>query len=261
MNVVISVTLSIFVAAAYVAAVHMFRPDHLRGQDRNNLQVIHYRLRNVSVVTLLLCILMTLVVGCLDSSTSVYDKYKQLRVVPLKINETLWCLGSILILYCGPILDYLWNYNKYIKQDFHDNFTTISGFRDHIFAPLTEEIVFRSVTSVVLSPSFTDDQITTYSPLLFGIAHIHHGFEIYHVKNIQLKAVLMTVAFQTLYTTVFGMLANYIFFKYQSVWCSIVVHSICNLMGFPGLVQGPIAFKVAYYFLLPTGLYLFYSII
>lgn len=261
MNVVINVLLALIVASLYVSAVHMFRPAHLKGKDRNNLQVIHYRLRNVSVVTLILCIGVPLILNFIDSSVDIYNLYKQLGILPLRITDILWCLIAISVLYCGPIFDYTWNYSSFIKQDFKNNFLTIYGFRDHIFAPITEELIYRSVITVILSSCFTKRQITIYSPLLFGIAHIHHGYEMYHVNHIKLTSVLLTVSFQTLYTSLFGMLSNYVLFKYQSVWCSVIIHSMCNLMGFPSLVQGSIVFQLVYYLLLLSGLYLFYILI
>lgn len=107
------------------------------------------------------------------------------------------------------------------------------------------------------------------SPLVFGLAHVHHLYE-FRVTHpgVPLAAALLRSAFQLGYTTLFGAYATFVFMRSGSLLAVFGVHVLCNCMGLPrvwGAVEGidrarggqavalPRAWSVAYYVLLVVG--------
>lgn len=104
---------------------------------------------------------------------------------------------------------------------------------------MTEEFVFRAcIIAVLYQANFSYIFLIFFSPCFFGLAHIHHGYEIYHQngKTTQaLKKAILLCTFQFTYTTVFGWYASFIFLRSSSLWPPILCHSFCNMMGFPDI--------------------------
>jgi prenyl protein peptidase len=122
-------------------------------------------------------------------------------------------------------------------------------FRNLVFAPFTEELVFRSVIvlSLYLSYHSNDSSSSSFSAvpvsslslaaestLFFGIAHIHHCYEkIRNGENIS-RAFISTFI-QFVYTSIFGMIAALFLIRTGSLWSAVLSHMICNLNGLPNL--------------------------
>jgi prenyl protein peptidase len=72
------------------------------------------------------------------------------------------------------------------------------------------------------------------SPLVFGLAHVHHFYEfrITHPQVPLLAAVARSVL-QFSYTSLFGMYATFIFVRTGSLPAVILIHTFCNYMGLP----------------------------
>jgi len=64
------------------------------------------------------------------------------------------------------------------------------------------------------------------SPLFFSMSHMHHAY-----KDQSIAATL----FQACFTYVFGVYSGFIFKLSHSLLASTVLHSYCNIMGFPSL--------------------------
>ncbi|KAJ3921359.1 hypothetical protein F5877DRAFT_36242 [Lentinula edodes] len=120
-------------------------------------------------------------------------------------------------------------------------FCNVTGLRNYIVAPITEEIVFRAcVLSVyLLSPTLAASQIglVLTTPLNFGVAHLHHAWDTYNRlgrTTVALKRAILISLFQMVYTTLFGALCTYLFLQtHYSVLVPITAHIFCNIMGFP----------------------------
>lgn len=115
------------------------------------------------------------------------------------------------------------------------------------------------------------------SPLVFGLAHLHHFYE-FRVTNpgVSIIAAVARSVLQFSYTYLFGIYATFIFLRTGSLLAVIVVHSFCNTMGLPrvwGRVQpywyswgdledpgnrGVQAWTGIYYVLLFGGVFAFY---
>jgi prenyl protein peptidase len=79
------------------------------------------------------------------------------------------------------------------------------------------------------------------SPVIFGLAHVHHFYEfrITHPK-VPLVAAIVRSVVQFTYTSLFGAYATFLYLRTGSLLAVIVVHAFCNSMGLPrfwGLVQ------------------------
>ncbi|KAI9741819.1 MAG: hypothetical protein M1834_000205 [Cirrosporium novae-zelandiae] len=111
------------------------------------------------------------------------------------------------------------------------------GWRNFVAGPITEELVFRStLISLHLLAKVSPAHIVLYTPLYFGIAHIHHFYEftLTHPHTPLLPALLRSL-FQFSYTTIFGWYASFIYLRTGSLYACIVAHSFCNWCGFPRL--------------------------
>jgi prenyl protein peptidase len=131
--------------------------------------------------------------------------------------------------------------------------------RNIIIAPITEEIVYRSVLAPALHLALVSSQHTlrgaaissssgsaigsaaaTYSPwmvvwvnpLWFGLAHMHHLIEKIH-SGWPVKNALISTAVQLTYTSIFGCIATLLLLRTGSIYTSILSHCICNSVGLP----------------------------
>lgn len=116
-------------------------------------------------------------------------------------------------------------------------------------------------------------RIVLVSPVIFGLAHVHHFYE-FRVTHPQvpLVAAIARSMLQFAYTTLFGSYATFLFLRTGSLLCVVLVHAFCNSMGLPriwGAVQpywargtqqqvrsAKMLHTAVYYLLLVGGLYL-----
>lgn len=72
------------------------------------------------------------------------------------------------------------------------------------------------------------------SPVVFGLAHIHHFYE-FRITNPQvpLPMAIARTVLQFSYTSLFGIYATFLFIRTGSLLAVILVHSFCNSMGLP----------------------------
>ena len=72
------------------------------------------------------------------------------------------------------------------------------------------------------------------SPIIFGLAHVHHFYE-FKLTNPQVPvfAAILRSVVQFSYTTLFGAYATFIYLRTGSVLAIFIVHAFCNCMGFP----------------------------
>ena len=180
------------------------------------------------------------------------------------------CFGALVtgVVYFGPLMSLLIRYAReeestvdafqYLFGHHNENkerFGALVPIRDVLLAPFFEEFIFRGVLLTVLlgrRPGTREDDGVSIvaaiyiSPLLFGLAHINHYFGLRKVYG-HAKA-LQSVAFQFIYTTLFGILAGTAFYRCKAglagAWS---LHASMNAFGVPdfrpfrtplGLVNG-----------------------
>lgn len=248
------------------------QPANIVNRERDEIAVVKYRLFRVSLLCISLTVLIPQVLSILDTKSGYLHFLRSFGVIPgftlshsigSDLLNSIHSVTLICVLFAGPIADYIYNLiarygPKIVLEDIEANFGTIHGFRDQVFAPITEELIFRAMVVNILQSDVTArhsaNWITYISPLFFGISHIHHARQLYR-KNISGSVVIFNTLFQTAYTTLFGILANKVYLASSNNLLSpILLHSVCNLMGFPALkVEGPKWFLGLYYILLVGG--------
>ncbi|KAF9962797.1 hypothetical protein BGZ65_007889 [Modicella reniformis] len=73
-------------------------------------------------------------------------------------------------------------------------------------------------------------------PLVFGIAHVHHGYATYVQKGRTQQALIEAVIIalvQLTYTSLFGWFATFLFLRTSNLLAPCLTHSFCNMMGLP----------------------------
>ncbi|KAI0395369.1 CaaX protease [Xylariaceae sp. FL0594] len=160
---------------------------------------------------------------------------------PLGIRETFNSLLLTAILFAGPLYESLVVNGGWRALASFRPVAAVFGewipWRNFIVGPLTEELLFRtsSVPLMLLSRS-PPSQTIFLSPLIFGLAHLHHFYEfrLTHPSVPVLGAVLRS-ALQLGYTTLFGAYATFLFLRTASLPAIFFVHAFCNVMGLPRL--------------------------
>ncbi|KAF8493314.1 hypothetical protein JB92DRAFT_2999951 [Gautieria morchelliformis] len=147
------------------------------------------------------------------------------------------------LLYSGPLtaqflsstlpFQSCWSY----KENLRPIFTTWIGLRNFIVAPITEEVVFRACLLAVADLSGTSLYHKLFiTPLWFGVAHLHHAYELYNkfgCTRSALKRAIMTCLVQMVYTTLFGAYASFLLLRSGSITPAITAHMTANVMGLP----------------------------
>jgi prenyl protein peptidase len=149
------------------------------------------------------------------------------------------------ILFTGPLLMHFLSldsnnssstlYNT-ITESLHNSSEQqrLITMRNLLVAPLCEEFVFRiCICTLLIAGNYSFNQTILISPILFGIAHLHHLINLVQSKGYSMQQGLFTVTFQLLYTSIFGCYASFIYLRTGHCMSVFLVHSFCNLMGFP----------------------------
>ncbi|SCU97284.1 LADA_0H05468g1_1 [Lachancea dasiensis] len=251
----------LYIPTSYVAAIHLWaHPIGRYKTRRDDPRVIKSRIRRVMLVTALNLLLIPwflaafgnhsfisaflsigLIPGVylsLDGTVVHYD-------IPRFIESILSCLKLACILYSGPLLD---NVSYYLLvpdasvfemwSDVRDEIFTIWGFRNYIFGPVTEEIFFTAMLTnchILTSPDLpTQTSVLWILPLFFGLAHVHHAWELHSTGLYGPGQVILSTLLQLTYTTIFGAFTNFIFLRSGgNLWCCILLHCFANYMGLP----------------------------
>jgi prenyl protein peptidase len=140
------------------------------------------------------------------------------------------------IFFAGPI--FLLVQNPRWAQDFIEQWRceTLPMVRNVLVAPLCEEMVFRAcVCPILLAGGWSVSSTVFISPLLFGLAHMHHMLGMMRSRGLGMRESLLNACFQLSYTTVFGCLTGLLFLRTGHTVACILVHSFANIMGFPDL--------------------------
>lgn len=253
--------LALIVAILYVVAIYFQNPSGLRPLQRNDPRVIKYRMKRITMLCFGLLLFIPIATPITIRDLGLIPGFTNNRNFFNDFNNIIYSILLILGLYLCKIINYIANYTVgNILDDLYMNFFTLVGFRDHIFAPITEEFIYRSIIiNLLLLANYSNQNIIIFSPLLFGFAHLHHGYQNYLTYQQTILTTLLQLLFTTFYTTIFGMLQSYLFLKYNNLLSIIFVHLICNLFGFPELIiDGSFNYKLLYYCSIIVGVIGFY---
>jgi len=110
------------------------------------------------------------------------------------------------------------------------------SLRNLLVAPVCEEIMFRGVVlALLVSGGWGCRSCVLLSPLLFGLAHVHHLFSLTLSRGMGPRQAALVVLFQLAYTTLFGAYASALFLRTGHMLAVVLAHTWCNLLGFPEL--------------------------
>eukprot|EP01026_Neomeris_dumetosa_P072613 TRINITY_DN7399_c0_g1_i3.p2 TRINITY_DN7399_c0_g1~~TRINITY_DN7399_c0_g1_i3.p2 ORF type:complete len:267 (-),score=-5.23 TRINITY_DN7399_c0_g1_i3:94-894(-) len=158
-------------------------------------------------------------------------------------------LVQILTLYAGEILRRCIVLNRHWKRDepLINQFSeflndqvhflwNLMSFRDYVWAPLSEELVFRVLMIHLMQhEGYTIRACIFIPPIFFGSCHVHHFYDMVYVCQYSAVDALQIVAFQFLYTYLFGAYSGLVLIKTKSLLACVVAHSLCNFLGLPSL--------------------------
>ena len=118
--------------------------------------------------------------------------------------------------------------------------------RNLIFAPVSEEIAFRSLMMPFLHLAFRCGQswelwaVALLDPAFFSAAHLHHIYEKLR-SGFNIKAAVSSTLVQMIYTGIFGFIAATLLQLSGNVASCITAHIVCNAIGLPdmGFMNAP----------------------
>ncbi|KAG0018596.1 hypothetical protein BGZ81_010166 [Podila clonocystis] len=181
-------------------------------------------------------------------------------VIPLALVAILF-MSPLLMLYLNNELPFQSRFSW--EQNTQFLFFEWIGIRNYIVGPVAEEFIFRACMVSITAFSGASIKAMVFGlPLVFGIAHIHHGYEFFvkkgRTRQALMNAALVTVA-QLGYTTLFGWFATFLFLRTSSLIAPCLCHSFCNIMGLPdvGSIEHYGPWKKWLYLALIGGMVLF----
>ncbi|KAK9868383.1 hypothetical protein WJX84_003999 [Apatococcus fuscideae] len=110
------------------------------------------------------------------------------------------------------------------------------SLRNYVFAPVAEEWCFRAcMVPLLLDQGWSSQAAIIWSTLVFGAAHLHLLLEMLMHEGMDIRAAIIAVLFQFVYTSLFGAYAAYWLIHSGTVLAPIGAHVACNLLGMPDL--------------------------
>ncbi|KAF9234688.1 CAAX protease self-immunity-domain-containing protein [Melanogaster broomeanus] len=220
------------------------RPKELNERWRDDQDIIRARLVAVSIATLLCCVLVFGLMTAVSGNDNDQLTPLQLTVVYLGLTPTNILPHLVTpILFLGPLYGHF--LVETLPSQRNSSFLnggasfvfSLTGMRNYVIGPTTEEIVFRAcVLTVYHLAQASRVRMIFLSPLLFGAAHLHHAWDTYNRYGrspAALKRAAIGTAFQFTYTSIFGFYCSYLFLRTGSVLAPITAHIFCNIMGVP----------------------------
>jgi prenyl protein peptidase len=211
------------------------RPSPTRSRDAP--EAIRARIRAVTFSTTVCSVLTLLILQFLDASP--LSPLHLMGYWPVDLFTSAKAVFLTALLFAGPLFENLvidgewreWTRLDPLKRVWADWPT----WRNLVAGPVTEECLFRSAAVPLLL--VMDSNVTSViylSPLVFGIAHVHHFYEfrITH-PHVSLPAAVVRSVIQFSYTYLFGIYATFIFIRTGSLPAVILIHTFCNYMGLP----------------------------
>ena len=237
----------LFLGVLFVGTLYIWRSGTWQG--RNNPQQVKNRFVSVSIATVLSLLLLRVLL-C-EENLQVREGYADIVGIRLWRGAFILSIAGLLhvaTLFLGPLavryLDDDWILEMEDDAGVRPYRTLLEALRAHVHSiywwrvivvgPAAEEIVFRACMCPVLQRArFSNIGICFLAPLFFGVAHLHHYYELR--KTHSAKTAMMAVMFQFCYTYLFGVYTCYLFMRTGCIYACIVAHAFCNYMGFPDL--------------------------
>ncbi|KAI8717932.1 hypothetical protein NCS52_00870600 [Fusarium sp. LHS14.1] len=224
----------VYVIPLYFSAAT--RPSPTRSRDAP--EAIRARIFVVSLSTAI-CSLVTLYLLSSHAAIAIPNPLHFMGYWPVGLVDAARALWLTALLFAGPLYESLF-VDGAARQWLHlqplrDLWTDWPTWRNMVAGPITEECLFRSAGVPLLLRSGASLTGTIFlSPLVFGLAHLHHFYEfrITH-PHTPLPVAILRSLFQLTYTTLFGAYATFLFLRTGSLLAVVLIHAFCNCMGLP----------------------------
>ncbi len=215
-------------SSLFVVSLYVVDP----GLSRNHPKTVRRRLFAIVGV----CFCSPLYIW-LCSDTHVKDGQSMLELLGVYTSEGLVRalivpMLLVLMLYAGPIVQCLSEGDHPLEHIAGERWDLI--IRNYMLAPFAEEFVFRACMMPLLLPTLGPLWTILCSPLLFGLAHVHHLLDWFRRKDgtTFMNAVLV-VLLQVAYTSVFGVFSAFLIYRMGHLVSPVVSHVLCNALGLP----------------------------
>jgi prenyl protein peptidase len=158
---------------------------------------------------------------------------------PIQPLDVLRSLLLTVLLFLGPLFELIFVTGALSDlrsgRKLIETLSSWQGYRNFVAGPITEEILFRSVlVPLHLLAKVAPPKVVLFTPLYFGIAHVHHFYEFTLTHpHTPLAGALLRSVFQFGFTTVFGWLATFVYIRTGSLYSCIFIHILCNWIGLP----------------------------
>ena len=246
----------LFVGVLYLA------PTEVAKLDRNDSRQIKWRMYALCYVSGICPIIVYYFLN--DTDRNIGSLFMKLGVLPsnnnnnnnnnnteninIIVNLIQWIWKGIFIptfvtvsLFIGPLLENYYEGIEFkrnpifsIKQIYQSYTDDMVSIRAYVLAPIFEEWVFRAcMISILQENQMSIKNITMYSPFYFGIAHLHHAYNMIYKEKQPWKRSLLICFIQFLYTSLFGSYVAYVFCQTSNIYGIIIQHSFCNYMSLP----------------------------
>ncbi|KAJ3412929.1 CAAX prenyl protease [Chytridiales sp. JEL 0842] len=208
-----SILVCLLISFLFVAILYLPHPPGIPPKaHRNDPRVIKLRMKRIGII----CVISPLIVALtLRSNYPDLLIHLGIRLDTLIPSATLSLLLTAL-LFLGPL---------------------VTEFFDKTLGPLAEELVFRGCMVPLFFSARIGLTTTVFClPLLFGMAHLHHGYQTYVQGGRTTKALgqaILTSSVQLLYTSIFGWLSTFLFLRTGNIAGPLASHMFCNSMGVP----------------------------
>ena len=233
-----------YVAPFYLSPTLRSSPLHSRDAPT----VIRARVRAVGL-TCIACTAISVYVLTIHGHATPQDVLHLLGIWPIRLIDLLKVLGLVMVLFSCTLYENVvvdaewrdWGLGA-LKEGLFDSWV---AYRNLIVAPMSEEIVFRSLSVPLFQlAKMSPTRIVFITPFIFGLAHFHHLVEFLQARTPEGRRSqplpiwingLARSLFQLSYTSLFGFFAAFVLLRTGNIWAVIVAHSFCNRMGVPRL--------------------------
>ena len=108
------------------------------------------------------------------------------------------------------------------------------AWRNLVVGPLTEELCFRAcVLPLLIEAGITRWRAVRTAPLVFGLAHVHHGRRRVVDDGVPLSHAVIETTVQFAYTSLFGAFASYSFCRTHRLSAPVAATSCATTWGCP----------------------------
>lgn len=244
LSVSLAAVLSVVYTLSYVLPFYLStttRPSPTLSRDAPS--VIRARIRFVSI-SVALSTIITVFVLATRANASGLEILRLMGWYPLGILDIAKSFLLTALLFTGPLFERIaieGRWKDWVRgQTIRESLSSWIGWRNYVAGPVTEELLFRSllVPLHLLTP-LSSTRVVLFTPLYFGIAHIHHFYEfvLTHPHTPIAPSIIRSLV-QFTYTTIFGWYATFVFIRTGNVVAVTLAHTFCNWAGLPRVWGG-----------------------